>query len=318
MSSLSNEQLETAAAYALGALDADEAAEFELVLALSPELQREVESLREATGMLGAATAPVAPSPGLKQSIMAQLASTPQLPREDPAAESSPVASPVELSAEPHSPSALPEVTIIDPVLRHDVSTSVRAASADTLGVADGDAAAAKSLSDARPAIPMSGLAADKARMRWFARPATIVAAAAAAVALFFAGVFAADLVRPSSVNQQVLAQVVAAPDATVASSEVAGGATASLVSSESLGLSVMVFDGLEALSDDEAYALWYITGDQISPAGLFTVDADGQTVQVLEGEFVAGTIVGVTVEPASGSPQPTSDPIVAIVTESA
>jgi anti-sigma-K factor RskA len=79
-----------------------------------------------------------------------------------------------------------------------------------------------------------------------------------------------------------------------------------------------MVFDGLATLSDDEAYALWYITGDQISPAGLFTVDADGQTVQVLEGEFVAGTIVGVTVEPASGSPQPTSDPIVAIVTESA
>ena len=108
-------------------------------------------------------------------------------------------ASPVELSAGPHSPSALPEVTIIDPVLRHDVSTSVRAASATTLGVSDGDAAAAESPSDARPAIPMSGLAADKARMRWFARPATIVAAAAAAVALFFAGVFAADLVRPSS-----------------------------------------------------------------------------------------------------------------------
>ena len=142
--------------------------------------------------------------------------------------------------------------------------------------------------------------------------------AAAAAVALFFAGVVTADVVRPSAGNQQVLAQVVAAPDASVASSEVAGGATASLVSSESLGLSVMVFDGLATLSDDEAYALWYITGEQISPAGLFTVDADGQTVQVLEGEFVAGTIVGVTVEPASGSPQPTSEPIVAIVTESA
>jgi anti-sigma-K factor RskA len=284
MSSLSNEQLETAAAYALGALDADEAAAFALVLALSPELQREVESLREATGMLGAATAPVAPSPGLKQSVMAQLAATPQLPREDAGAQIAAHAAPV------------------DPA---------QLAPAHTL-------AGAEPATETPAPIPMSGLAADKARMRWFARPATIVAAAAAAVVLFFAGAFAADLVRPSSVNQQVLAQVVAAPDATVASSEVAGGATASLVSSESLGLSVMVFDGLATLSDDEAYALWYITGDQISPAGLFTVDADGQTVQVLEGEFVAGTIVGVTVEPASGSPQPTSDPIVAIVTESA
>jgi anti-sigma-K factor RskA len=279
MSSLSNEQLDTAAAYALGALEADEAAEFETVLARSPELQREVQSLREATGMLAEATAPLAPSPGLKQSLMAQVAATPQLPREDSA----------ELAA---------GVAPADP-----------AAFAPTRTLAD---------ADARPPIPMSGLAADKARMRWFARPATIVAAAAAAVALFFAGVVTADVVRPSANNQQVLAQVVAAPDATVSTSEVAGGATASLVSSESLGLSVMVFDGLATLSDDEAYALWYITGDQISPAGLFTVDAAGQTVQVLEGEFVAGTIVGVTVEPAEGSPQPTSDPIVAIVTESA
>lgn len=265
MSSLSNDQLETAAAYALGALNADEAAAFESVLATSPELQREVESLREVSGMLGAATAPVAPSAGLKQSLMAQIAATPQLPRE------------------------------VEPV-RH-TEPALHAAPAP---------------------IPMSGLASERARRRWFGSPASIVAAAAAAVALFFGGVFAADLVRPGAADQAVLAQVVAAPDATVASSEVAGGATASLVSSESLGLSVMVFDGLDELADDEAYALWYITGDEISPAGLFTVDGDGEVVQVLEGDFVAGTVVGVTVEPADGSPQPTSDPIVAIATAEA
>lgn len=283
MSALSNDMLETAAAYALGALDADEATAFESVLATSPDLQREVQSLREVSGMLGAATAPVAPSVGLKQSLMAQVAATPQLPRE---------AAPANTR---ESPSAAP--------------TEHRA---PTL-------AAVSSTPAAAPApIPMSGLASEKANVRWFSRPASLVAAAAAAVALFFGGVFAADLVNPAAGDQQVLAQVVAAPDATVASSEVAGGATASLVSSESLGVSVMVFDGLDELSSDEAYALWYITGDEIAPAGLFTVDGSGEVVQVLDGEFVAGTVVGVTVEPADGSPQPTSEPIVAIATASA
>lgn len=280
MSALSNDMLETAAAYALGALDADEAAAFESVLATSPELQREVESLREVSGMLGAATAPVAPSAGLKQSLMAEIAATPQLPRE----------------AAHTAPAVDVPPAVLDAPVRH--VAPVR---------------------HAEPApIPMSGLASERARTRWFSRPGVIVAAAAAAVALFFGGVFAADLVRPGAADQAVLAQVVAAPDATVASSEVAGGATASLVSSESLGLSVMVFDGLDELADDEAYALWYITGDEISPAGLFTVDGDGEVVQVLEGDFVAGTVVGVTVEPADGSPQPTSDPIVAIATTEA
>jgi anti-sigma-K factor RskA len=37
--------------------------------------------------------------------------------------------------------------------------------------------------------------------------------------------------------------------------------------------------------------------------------------VQVLEGTFEAGTVVGVTVEPSSGSPAPTTTPIVAIAT---
>ncbi|OYX57189.1 MAG: hypothetical protein B7Y93_03145 [Micrococcales bacterium 32-70-13] len=143
-----------------------------------------------------------------------------------------------------------------------------------------------------------------------------IVTAAAAAVALFFGGVAAAGVIAPgapSSTDQ--LAAIVAAPDVSTVVSPVAGGATATLVSSESVGLSAMVFDGLEPLSDDERYALWYITDGVPTPAGLFAVDGDGAVVQVLEGAFQAGTVVGVTVEPASGSPAPTTDPIVAIAT---
>ena len=167
-------------------------------------------------------------------------------------------------------------------------------------------------------AVASQGAASARAQTRWFSRPAMVVTAVAAAVALFFGGVLAADLVGPGgpSASDQ-LATIVAAPDVSTVVAPVAGGATATLVSSESMGLSVIVFDGLQPLSDEERYALWYITAGVATPAGLFAVDGDGDgaVVQVLVGAFEAGTIVGVTVEPASGSPAPTTEPIVAIDT---
>ncbi|GAA1727802.1 anti-sigma factor [Microcella frigidaquae] len=219
------------------------------------------EEFADVRAALGLAVPPVAPSPQLKQNLMAAIAETPQLPAE--------------------------------PVL----------------------AAVASPVTDAA-AAPVAGSAAARAQARWFSRPAMLVTAAAAAVALFFGGVFAADLVRPTAPSAaDQLATIVAAADVTTTTAEVAGGATATLVASASVGLSAMVFDGLDPLSADERYALWYITDGVPTPAGLFAVDGDGAVVQVLEGAFEAGTIVGVTVEPASGSPAPTSDPIVAIAT---
>ena len=160
-----------------------------------------------------------------------------------------------------------------------------------------------------------SGAAERRAQTRWFHRPGSVVLAAAAAVALFFGGVLAADLVNPASGDAEQLAAIVAAPDVQTVASPVDGGASATLVSSESLGLSAMVFEGLPELTDEQAYALWYITDGEPTPAGLFTVGEDGTVVQVLDGTFEAGTVVGVTVEPSSGSPAPTTTPIVAIAT---
>lgn len=211
---------------------------------------------------LGLAVPPVAPSPALKDALMAAVAVTPQLPADVP------------------------------------TSTADPAAATDA------------------PAPVAAGSAAARAQARWFSRPALLVTAAAAAVALFVGGVLTADILRPAgSTATEQLATIVAAPDVTTTTAEVAGGATATLVASESVGLSAMVFDGLDPLSDDERYALWYITDGVPTPAGLFAVDGEGAVVQVLEGAFEAGTVVGVTVEPASGSPAPTSDPIVAIAT---
>lgn len=228
---------------------------------------------------LALALPPVTPSPDLKARLMAQVAQTPQL--------SADASADAPADVEPAPTSGLAPVTSLTP--------------------------AATPATDARPDSP----AEQRARGRWFTRTSATLIAAAAAVALFFGGVVSANLFQPGDDAQQ-LAAIVAAPDVQTVASPVAEGGSATLVSSESLGLSAMVFEGLPELDADEAYALWYITDGEPTPAGLFTVDAagDGQVVQVLDGAFEAGTIVGVTVEPASGSPAPTTTPIVAIPTE--
>ena len=60
-------------------------------------------------------------------------------------------------------------------------------------------------------------------------------------------------------------------------------------------------------------YELWYIGESGARPAGTFSVSESGATWRVLDGDMVAGDMVGVTVEPRGGSEQPTTDPIVAI-----
>ncbi len=230
------------------------------------------EQYADVRAALGLAVAPVEPSPGMKDAVLAKIAQTAQL---------APLTA-VETSA-PMMMSA--------PAMITDVNSEVTPVHASTSA-------------DAR------------AQSRWFARPAMLVTAAAAAVALFFGGAVASDLVIPSSpASATQLAIIVAAADVSTVASPVTGGATATLVSSESVGLSAMVFTGLDTLSSDERYALWYITDGVATPAGLFAVKGAGTVVQVLDGTFEAGTIVGVTVEPASGSPAPTTTPIVAIAT---
>lgn len=96
-----------AGAYALNALSAEEKAEFERYLAESAEARTEAAELREAALALGLAADPVQPSAGLKASLMAQIAATPQLPQVPvpvPAAEAAAEAPPA--SAEPAAPPA--------------------------------------------------------------------------------------------------------------------------------------------------------------------------------------------------------------------
>jgi anti-sigma-K factor RskA len=273
-----------AGAYALHALDADEAADYELYLSLSEQARVEAAELNDTAVALGLAAAPVQPSSGLKAGLMAQIASTPQL-------------APLDSPARPGTP----------------------AVTADAPPVVAAVAAPAPSPVAANPPTRTGGSAAERAERRWFQRPAGYLAAAAAAAALFVGGTFAGQALYGDNGDafptQQAaeLAEINAAGDTQRASTETVDGQDVTLVWSGELGLSAIIVDDLPALGDDQDYQLWYIGEGGPVPAGTFDSAGSGTVFRVLDGTMSAGDAVGVTVEPRGGSDLPTSDPIVAI-----
>jgi hypothetical protein len=108
------------------------------------------------------------------------------------------------------------------------------------------------------------------------------------------------------------LAELYAAPDAQRTSADVEGGATATLVWSEELDRSVVVFDDLESLPVGSVYEAWYInSAGSATPAGTFAGHPTGLVYHLLDGSLGRGGTIGVTVEPKGGSDAPTTKPIV-------
>jgi anti-sigma-K factor RskA len=262
-------------AYALDSVTDDEAAEFEKAADASPALRDETDGLIETASLLGLATAPVQPSDKLKIDLMAKLSSTPQLP--------------VRQRAEAQHPEEPGDAPV---------------ASATTAPVTG----------------QQEGHVEGKARARWFTRPVGIIAAAAAAVALFLGGGIVGSAIsgnRPSDSVQAsaaaALVEITAAGDGDRATVSIDDGGTATLVWSNSLGRSAVLLDGLPALPSDKVYEAWYMNSTGAAAAGTFEASGDGTTLHVLDGTMAAGDQVGVTVEPAGGSSQPTTSPLVTL-----
>jgi anti-sigma-K factor RskA len=159
-------------------------------------------------------------------------------------------------------------------------------------------------------------IAAATASRRWYSRPAVLLTAAAAAVILMVGAIFGvnAGLQGANSSRQaDALAAISSAPDVQRAEASVSTGGSVTLVWSYTEGKSALIGKHLKALPTDKTYELWYITAaGKATDAGLF--ESNGTNIlQVLDGRMVKGDIVGVTVEPAGGSKQPTTKPIVAI-----
>ena len=160
--------------------------------------------------------------------------------------------------------------------------------------------ATVRPLPPAAPApLPAGGL------RRW--APALV-----AALVLAVAGVGTA-VWRPwqddTSVTLSATDRVLQAPDAAEETLTFPEGASATLVRSDSEGRAVLVTQAMPAAPPGKVYQLWLdVPGRGMVSAGLMPPKSD-QAV-LLDGDATAATGAGITVEPAGGSAEPTTDPI--------
>lgn len=152
-------------------------------------------------------------------------------------------------------------------------------------------------------------------RPRWSRR---LFALAAGLALIVGAGVATTTVIsqlqRPASVV--ALDEIRSAPDAEQAEVKLDSGGTATAHWSGEVGKAVLVASGLDDLSADKSYELWFVRGEKPIPAGVFDADG-GRATALLDVPMHAGDVIAVTVEKAGGSPSgsPTTDPIIVIPT---
>lgn len=146
-------------------------------------------------------------------------------------------------------------------------------------------------------------------------RLAAPVAALAAAIVIALGvtvGVQQSRLDRIQAQQHEVTA-VLSAPDARIVSGRTALGGHTTMVVAASLDKMVFTAAGLPVLADARVYQLWLLTpaGGAI-PNGLLP-KASGAAATLVAAGPPYGDQVAVTVEPAGGTRQPTSKPIVVL-----
>jgi anti-sigma factor RsiW len=169
---------------------------------------------------------------------------------------------------------------------------------------------------DERPEIAGQRARYRHARGRWrigLAAPLGVLAAVLIIALGITAGVQRSDLNQVTA-QQRAVAAVLSAPDARLVSGPTSLGGTATMVVAARLGKMVFTSQGLPALTNAKVYQLWLLTpaGGAIS-SGLLPAASGGRTAPVITAGAPAGDRVALTVEPAGGTKQPTTRPIVAL-----
>ena len=272
-------------AYVCHALDPAEREAFEQHLAQCVACGQEVAELREVTAALGTAIA-LEPPARLKAAVDARIAITRQLP---------PVVSP-ELSPQAEGPGS---------------------ASTGSAVKASADESGASSFEGRQSGAPVTSIddAPSRRRLRGVAWAGWAAAAALAGVAIGL-GVHTTSQQRQiNSLSQQagVIQQLLSAPDARSGSAAVRTGGTAIVLDSRSRDEAVISFTGLAAPPPGKTYQLWMIGPTGARSGGLLAVPAAGTPNPVVAHGLGDAQTVGLTVEPAHGSAQPTTAPVVLV-----
>ncbi len=148
------------------------------------------------------------------------------------------------------------------------------------------------------PVVPIT--AARRHRWRW---GAAAVAAAALAIGVMVVSPFAGD----DAGNH--IADVLDNPSRTI---ELTGDLSGlRLVYSEAVGSTVLEGVGVSAPEGDDVLELWRVAGTVPEPVVReFRPEDDGSVAVLMEGLDPGDDVFAVTVEPAGGSDQPTSEPV--------
>lgn len=138
-----------------------------------------------------------------------------------------------------------------------------------------------------------------------FRRIAPALVAVAAALAL----VFGIGLVNDGT--QGRIDSILTASNATTVRIEPTVSDTAEIIYVPS-GAAVFSASGLSQVDETETYQLWLIGTDGPKPAGIFRPQNDGSALVLLDHTVSPGLVLGLTIEPAGGSPAPTGEVLMA------
>lgn len=283
---------ELAAGFVLDALSPADRRAFDDARAAHPEWEHHVHADAATAAALAEGVPSAAPPLTMRSTLLARIATMPQLPEIDAAAAAA--ADPATL------PGALADTDTVE---------------ADDSSDAPGPAAAAEPAPAVDPAPTTTTMQAIS-RRNWTRGILTLAASLVILVVLGFGAATVNEIVnRPPEVA--ALLEIESAPDAQAATIDLVDGGTMTAHWSESVGKAVVVSAGLPEIADDETFELWFVRDGSAISAGTFEPTPDGGSTAVLDGAMEPGDVIAVTVEPQGGSPdgEPSSAPIAEIPT---
>lgn len=133
------------------------------------------------------------------------------------------------------------------------------------------------------------------------------VAGMALAAILALAARSAQDQLRQDQQHSHAIAAVLTARDAAIMRAPVDIGGTATIVMSARDHALVFAAKGLPVLPPTRRYELWLMSPGGDKPAGMLPSPRHGMTGPVLASGLRTGDRLGLTIEPAGGSPHPTT-----------
>jgi len=159
--------------------------------------------------------------------------------------------------------------------------------------------------------------AGDRARLRRLplsraSITAGIVTLAAAVAFLLVTQISTNRQLHQAQASSSAIAAVLAAPDARIESVPATVGGTVTAVMSVREHEAVVTTANVPSLPETKVYQLWIMTAaGAAESAGLLTVTSSGSTGPFLASGVLPGDRLGITVEPAGGTAQPTTTPVV-------